>query len=145
MIRAVVQVEPIDMAATLASVEGGGAGAVASFSGFVREDDGIRELSLEHYPGMTEVVLHGLAEEAAKRWELQAVTVVHRVGPMTPGERIVLVVTAARHRHAALEACTFLIDRLKTEAPFWKRERSADGARWVDARDADSGAAERWR
>lgn len=145
MIRAVVQLEPIDVAATLASVEGGGAGAVASFSGFVREDDGVSELSLEHYPGMTEAVLHGLAEEAVARWQLKAVTVVHRVGPMTPGERIVLVATAARHRHAALEACTFLIDRLKTEAPFWKRERSADGPRWVEARDADSGAADRWR
>ena len=79
------------------------------------------------------------------RWQLQAVTVVHRVGPMAPGERIVLVATAARHRHAALEACTFLIDRLKTDAPFWKRERRADGASWVEARTGDDGAADRWR
>jgi molybdopterin synthase catalytic subunit len=145
MIRAIVQANPIDLAATLAGVEGADAGAVASFSGFVRADDGVSELALEHYPGMTEAVLHALAQEAAQRWQLQAVTVVHRVGPMTPGERIVLVATAARHRHAALEACTFLIDRLKTEAPFWKRERRSDGASWVEARDADSGAADRWR
>ncbi|MBB3911110.1 molybdenum cofactor biosynthesis protein MoaE [Sphingomonas desiccabilis] len=145
MIRAVVQSEPIDLAATLAAVEGSGSGAVASFSGFVREDDGVRELALEHYPGMTEAVLHGLAEEAVARWQLHAVAVVHRVGPMAPGERIVLVATAAPHRHAALEACAFLIDRLKTDAPFWKRERREEGARWVAARDRDAGAAERWR
>jgi molybdopterin synthase catalytic subunit len=145
MIRTIVQTEPIDLAATLATVEGNGTGAVASFSGFVREDDGVRELALEHYPGMTEAVLHRLAEEAAARWQLHAVTIVHRVGPMAPGERIVLVVTGAAHRHAALEACTFLIDRLKTEAPFWKRERGAEGERWVEARHIDAGAAERWR
>jgi molybdopterin synthase catalytic subunit len=145
VIRVSVQVEPIDLAATLASVEGKGSGAVASFSGFVREDDGVSELSLEHYPGMTEAVLRSLAEEAAARWQLHAVAVVHRVGPMGPGERIVLVATAAAHRHAALEACTFLIDRLKTEAPFWKRERRSDDARWVEARGGDSSAADRWR
>ncbi|MFZ3485375.1 molybdenum cofactor biosynthesis protein MoaE [Sphingomonas sp. 3-13AW] len=145
MIRAIIQAEPIDLAATLAAVESGGAGAVATFSGFVREDDGVRELSLEHYPGMTDAVLQTLAEEAVARWQLQAVTVIHRIGPMSPGERIVLVVTAAPHRHAALEACTFLIDRLKTDAPFWKRERRTEGARWVDARHGDTGAADRWR
>ena len=145
MIRALVQSEPIDLAATLAAVESSGSGAVASFSGFVREDDGVRELALEHYPGMTEAVLHSLAEEAVARWQLQAVAVVHRVGPMAPGERIVLVATAAPHRHAALEACAFLIDRLKTDAPFWKRERREDGSRWVAARDGDAGAADRWR
>lgn len=145
MIRALVQFEPIDLAATIAAVEGSGSGAVASFSGFVREDDGVRELALEHYPGMTEAVLHALAEEAVARWQLHAVAVVHRVGPMVPGERIVLVATAAPHRHAALEACAFLIDRLKTDAPFWKRERREEGARWVAARDGDAGAADRWR
>ncbi|MFV0622855.1 molybdenum cofactor biosynthesis protein MoaE [Sphingomonas sp. ac-8] len=145
MIRALVQTAPIDLGATLATVEGVGVGAVASFSGFVREDDGVSQLSLEHYPGMTEAVLHDLAQDAATRWQLNAVTVVHRVGPMAPGERIVLVATAAPHRHAALEACSFLIDRLKTDAPFWKRERRGDGDRWVEARHGDAGAADRWR
>ena len=144
MIRIVVTPAPIDTAAELAAVEVVGAGAVASFTGLVRADDGVGTLELEHYPGATEAALTALAEEATRRWLLAAVTVVHRVGPMHPGERIVLVATAAPHRSAALDACAYLIDRLKTDAPFWKRETRGGEARWVEARDTDDAAAARW-
>ncbi|MFD1786454.1 molybdenum cofactor biosynthesis protein MoaE [Sphingomonas floccifaciens] len=145
MIRVVVQREPIDVAVALAEIEADGAGAVASFTGLVRADDGVSILDLEHYPGMTEAALTALAQGAAVRWELLAVTIVHRVGPMAPGERVVFVATSARHRAAALESCASLIDRLKTEAPFWKREVTAEGSRWVEARGGDEDAAARWR
>ena len=144
MIRVSVQAEPIDLAAELTRVEASGAGGVATFSGHVRADDGVAVLELEHYPGVTEAALRSLAEAAAERWSLLAVSVVHRVGPMRPGERIVLVATAAAHRGAALEACAFLIDRLKTDAPFWKREMRGDEATWVEARAKDEAAAGRW-
>ena len=145
MIRVTVQRETIDVAAALAEVEADGAGAVASFTGLVRADDGVSILDLEHYPGMTEAALSALAEGAASRWDLVAVTIVHRIGPMAPGERVVFVATAALHRAAALDACASLIDRLKTEAPFWKREVTAQGSRWVEARGGDEDAAARWR
>ncbi|HEX8388831.1 MAG TPA: molybdenum cofactor biosynthesis protein MoaE [Sphingomonas sp.] len=144
MIRIVVAPDPIDVAAELARVERGDAGAVASFTGLVRADDGVELLELEHYPGATEAALTRLAEEAVRRWSLDAATIVHRIGPMRPGERIVLVATAAAHRAAALDACAFLIDRLKTDAPFWKRETRAGERRWVDARATDGAAAARW-
>jgi molybdopterin synthase catalytic subunit len=142
MIRAVVQAEPVDVAAELARLEP--AGAVASFTGAVRADDGVTALELEHYPGATEAALAALCEEAATRWALSGASVVHRVGAMMPGERIVFVGTASPHRQAALEACAFLIDRLKTDAPFWKCERRGDDARWVEARESDDHAAARW-
>ena len=144
MIRIVVGPEPIDLAAELASVEAAGAGAVATFTGLVRGDDHVELLELEHYPGATENALEALAKEAHARWSLLGATVVHRIGPMRPGERIVFVATAAPHRAAALDACAFLIDRLKTGAPFWKRETRGGQARWVKARDADDAAAARW-
>lgn len=144
MIRVVVSPEPIDAGAELAFAEVAGAGAVATFTGLVRGDDGVDELELEHYPGTTEAALRALAEEALDRWSLLGATIVHRVGPMRPGERIVFVATAAPHRAAALDACAFLIDRLKTSAPFWKRETRAGVARWVEARAADDQAAARW-
>lgn len=145
MIRVAVGPEPIDAGAELARVEAAGAGAVASFTGLVRADDGVECLELEHYPGATEAALTRLAEEARDRWALLAASVIHRVGRMRPGERIVFVGTAAAHRAAALDACAFLIDRLKTGAPFWKREVRAGGeARWVEARAADDQAAARW-
>jgi len=144
MIRVLLPTAPIDVAAELAALEAGGAGAVASFTGLVRRDDGVEALELEHYPGATDAALLKLAEAAAARWSLLAVTVVHRVGRMLPGERIVFVAAAARHRAAALEACAYLIDRLKTDAPFWKREETAEGARWVEARATDDHAARRW-
>ena len=144
MIRISVQTDTIDVAAELAAVERLGAGGIASFTGIVRADDGVTGLELEHYPGATEAALAKLAEEACTRWALLAATIVHRVGPMVPGDRVVLVVTAAAHRAPALEACAYLIDRLKTDAPFWKRETRGTEARWVEARDSDTAAAARW-
>jgi len=145
MIRVSVQPAAIDVASELAAVEASGAGGIASFTGLVRADDGVTELELEHYPGMTEAALTTLAEEARQRWGLLAVNVVHRIGRMAPGERIVFVATAAPHRAAALESCAFLIDKLKTGAPFWKRERRNGKARWVEIRGADQEAADRWQ
>lgn len=144
MIRILVSRDPIDLAAETIRVEGGDVGAVASFCGLVRADDGVDRLELEHYPGATEAALDGLARLASERWSLQAATIVHRVGPMEPGERIVLVLTAAPHRRDALDACAYLIDRLKTDAPFWKRETRGADARWVEARESDTAAAARW-
>ncbi len=144
MIRVVVQEAPIDMAAEHALAEAADAGAVASFTGLVRGDDGVTELALEHYPGATERALEALCAQAVERWRLARATVVHRVGPMVPGDRVVFVATTARHRGAALEACAFLIDRLKTGAPFWKRERRGSETRWVEARESDDLAAARW-
>ena len=139
-----IQQAQIDLAAELAALGGRGAGGVASFTGYVRADDGVTELTLEHYPGATERALAALIEEATARWRLIAARIVHRVGPMRPGEAIVFVATAAPHRQPALDACAFLIDRLKTDAPFWKRETRGDKARWVEARAADGHAARRW-
>jgi molybdopterin synthase catalytic subunit len=140
-----VQHENFDPATELAALEGLGGGAVASFTGIVRGDDGLIELTLEQYPAMTEAALGAIVEEARRRWPLLGATVIHRCGTLRPGERIVFVATASQYRAAALESCAFLIDWLKTKAPFWKHERFADGAgRWVEARDADDGAAARW-
>ncbi len=144
MIRVSIDPAPIDIGTELAGIEESGAGAIASFIGVVRGDDGVTRLELEHYPGMTEAVLCDLAEQAMARWSLHSAVIVHRVGPMEPGERIVLVATASGHRQAALDACAYLIDRLKTDAPFWKREHRGDAARWVDARASDDAAAARW-
>ncbi len=143
MIRVVVQKSPIDIMAEMVRVEGD-AGAVATFTGLVRADDGVETLDLEHYPGATEAALTKVAEGACVRWGLSAATIVHRVGPMHPGERIVFVAAASAHRGASLEACAYLIDRLKTDAPFWKRETRGAEASWVEARDADEAAAARW-
>ncbi len=143
MIRVVVQKSPIDIMAEMVRVEGD-AGAVATFTGLVRADDGVETLELEHYPGATEAALTKVAEGACVRWGLSAATIIHRVGPMHPGERIVFVAAASAHRGASLEACAYLIDRLKTDAPFWKRETRGAEASWVEARDADEAAAARW-
>ena len=150
MIRILVSPAPIDFVAEMALAEqASGAGAVATFTGLVRADAGVSGdvdvLELEHYPGATETALTLLAEEASARWQLGAATIVHRVGPMRPGERIVFTGAASAHRAAALEACAFLIDRLKTDAPFWKREVFGGQARWVEARETDDHAADRWR
>lgn len=118
-------------------------GAVVSFTGHVR-GGGISEMVLEHYPGMTEKALAEIEAEAHARWPLQGSVIIHRVGPLAPGARIVFVATASPHRAAAFEAAEFLMDYLKTKAPFWKKEQTAQGARWVDARDADDSAAARW-
>ncbi|MFA9440170.1 molybdopterin synthase catalytic subunit MoaE [Uliginosibacterium sp. sgz301328] len=124
-----------------------GAGAVASFVGVVRGGEGaeaIRAMTLEHYPGMTEKSLADIIEQAQGRWPLLGVRVIHRVGRLLPGDRIVFVGVASRHRGAAFEACEFVMDYLKTRAPFWKKEETAQGARWVDARESDDAAAARW-
>jgi molybdopterin synthase catalytic subunit len=144
MIRILVSNAVIDLAAEMAGVEAEGAGAVATFTGLVRADDGVGTLELEHYPGATEAALQMLAEMACTRWALLSATIVHRVGAMLPGERIVFVGVSAPHRSSALEACAFLIDRLKTDAPFWKRETRGGQKIWVKPRDSDDGAAARW-
>lgn len=145
MIIARVSEAPFDAGAELAALATTGAGGIASFTGVVRGDGGLVELFLEHHPGMTERLLGGMAQRAAERWDLLGATVLHRVGALAPGDPIVLVATAARHRGAALDACAALIDWLKTEAPFWKRERFANGhTAWVEARDGDAAAAARW-
>ena len=146
--RVLVQEAPFDLAAECAALTAGreDVGAVASFVGLCRADDGLSALVLEHYPGMTERAIAGIAAEACARWPLSGCTVVHRVGRLRPGEPIVLVLTASAHRAAALESCAFLIDWLKTGAPFWKREEFADGRgeRWVEAKAEDDAAAARW-
>ncbi len=122
-------------------------GAVVSFSGICRDsEDGksIAALTLEHYPGMAEAEIARHAETAMSRWPLNGLTVIHRVGRIMPGENIVLVLTASTHRQAAFEAAEFLMDYLKTNAPFWKREESAKGTSWIEARDHDDAAAARW-
>lgn len=120
-------------------------GGLATFLGVCRGDDGLAAMLLEHYPGMTERAIARIAAEAEARWPLTGCTVIHRVGRILPGEPIVLVLTASAHRAAALESCAFLIDWLKTRAPFWKREEFLDGAhRWVAAKAEDDAAAARW-
>jgi len=121
-------------------------GGVASFIGTVRGGgaDGIQSMTLEHYPGMTEQELGAIEAEANKRWKLEASLIVHRYGKLLPGERIVLVVTAASHRADAFAACEFLVDWLKTKAPFWKLEETPQGERWVESQASDDTAAKRW-
>ncbi len=147
MARIQVQEALFDVAAESAAMTAGrtDVGGVASFLGVCRGDDGLAAMVLEHYPGMTERALGRIAAEAEARWPLTGCTVIHRVGRILPGEPIVLVLTASAHRAAALESCAFLIDWLKTKAPFWKREEFADGdARWVAAKNEDDAAAARW-
>ncbi|MDO4904578.1 MAG: molybdopterin synthase catalytic subunit MoaE [Lautropia sp.] len=123
-------------------------GAVASFLGVVRDRNDGRSVSgmmLEHYPGMTEKSLTGICQRAAERWPLLGATVIHRVGPLQVGDQIVLVAVSSEHRDAAFDACRFIMDYLKTEAPFWKKEDTPAGSRWVDARDSDDQARARWQ
>jgi molybdopterin synthase catalytic subunit len=146
-----VQTEDFDIAREIEALAGGNhaIGAVASFIGKVRDLSGGEALScmtLEHYPGMTEKELEQIEAEAGRRFALTASTVVHRVGPLSPGDNIVLVIAAAPHRANALDACAFVMDYLKTSAPFWKKETLASGAaHWIDARDTDTAARERWQ
>jgi len=145
-----VQTENFDLAAEVAalSADNPAVGAVTSFVGLVRDindGDGVRTLTLEHYPGMTEKALAAIVAEAEARWPLLGVTVIHRVGELAPTDPIVLVAVAAGHRGEAFAACEFIMDYLKTQAPFWKKETTPDGARWVDARETDASAAARWQ
>lgn len=122
-------------------------GAVASFVGLVRdmnEGAGVSAMELEHYPGMTEKALEKIAAEARQRWDIYGVRVIHRVGKLAPGDQIVLVAVSSAHRGEAFAACEFVMDYLKTQAPFWKRESTPEGARWVEARESDDKAASRW-
>ena len=123
-------------------------GAVVTFSGLVRdfnEQPDVLALTLEHYPGMTEQALEQIAAEAAERWPLQVVQIIHRVGRLTPGDPIVLVAVASAHRQAAFDGCNFVMDFLKTRAPFWKKENTRHGDYWVSARNSDDAAARRWQ
>jgi molybdopterin synthase catalytic subunit len=145
-----IQSEPFDAGQELAAFLGGRTevGGVASFLGLVRDHHNgtpVLAMTLEHYPGMTERQMELIETEARRRWPLQDTLIIHRFGRMLPGEPIVLVLTASSHRAAALDACAFLIDWLKTKAPFWKLEETPEGERWVDARAGDDVAAERWR
>lgn len=144
-----VQAEPFDPGREMAGFAAGSgdAGGVASFLGLVRgrhQGSTVLAMTLEHYPGMTENALAGIEAEARRRWPLDDVLVIHRCGRMLPGEPIVLVLTASAHRAAALESCAFLIDWLKTKAPFWKLEETPEGERWVEARASDDAAARKW-
>ena len=141
-----VQEEDFDPSTELdaLSAERDDIGALVSFTGLVRGGD-VSEMELEHYPGMTEKALEEIEAEARERWPLQGVTIIHRVGALAPGARIVFVATASRHRAAAFEAAEYLMDFLKTRAPFWKKEATAEGDRWVDARETDDTAAARWK
>jgi len=145
-----VQREDFDVGAEIAALTAGRTdiGGVATFLGLVRDmagNDRISAMSLEHYPGMTEKMLAEIEAEARTRWPLDATLIIHRHGRLEPGDRIVLVATASAHRKAALESCEFLIDWLKTKAPFWKLEETGAGARWVAARESDDRAAARWQ
>ena len=142
-----VQEAPFDFGAEAAAfaAAGAGVGAVVTFTGLVRDDSGdLREMHIEHYPGMTERAIAAIAEEAAARWALGDVLVIHRFGAMTPGEMIMMVATAAPHRADAFAAAEFLMDYLKSRAPFWKKEVTARGASWVAATEADETALGRW-
>lgn len=141
-----VQSAPFDFGAESARfAQGDGqSGAVVTFLGLVRGTGGLSRMEIEHYPGMTERALAKIADEAAARWPLSDVLIIHRHGTLNPGEPIMMVATASRHRQAAFEAAEFLMDYLKSRAPFWKKEFGPDGAEWVAARDDDEAALRRW-
>ncbi|MBU1363564.1 MAG: molybdopterin synthase catalytic subunit MoaE [Gammaproteobacteria bacterium] len=145
-----VQEADFDLGAELLALRAADArvGALASFLGLVRDiNDGasVAEMTLEHYSGMTEKALEAIVAEAKGRWDIYDALVIHRVGPLKPCDQIVLVAVTSAHRGEAFAACEFIMDYLKTRAPFWKREATPQGARWVDARDADDSAAARWQ
>ncbi|NNJ66754.1 MAG: molybdenum cofactor biosynthesis protein MoaE [Boseongicola sp.] len=142
-----VQSAPFDMGAEVQAFTDGasGAGAIVTFSGLVRDEGGtLSAMEIEHYPGMTEKALEAIRTEAVTRWSLTDALVIHRYGPLKPGEQIMMVATAARHRADAFQAAEFLMDYLKSRAPFWKKEKGADGETWVAAKDADENALKRW-
>jgi molybdopterin synthase catalytic subunit len=142
-----IQTDDFDIGAEIAALREGRTdiGAVVSFTGSVRDADGtVTEMTLEHYPGMTEKELEKIEAEAQARWPLQASLIVHRTGTLKPGDNIVLVVTASAHRDAAFDAAKFLMDYLKTSAPFWKRESGPQGSQWVEAKARDNAATARW-
>ena len=144
-----VQAQDFDLSSEIAALRSGDArvGAIVSFVGTVRDMNAgasVAEMELEHYAGMTEQSIEKIVAQAGMRWPLYGATVIHRVGPLKPMEQIVLVACSAAHRGEAFAACEFIIDYLKTEAPFWKKEQTPEGARWVDARASDDVALEKW-
>jgi molybdopterin synthase catalytic subunit len=146
-----VQEDDFDLSSEVAALRKAdlGVGAVASFIGTVRDRHGgaageVQAMELEHYPGMTERAIEAMVEEARRRFDIRGVCIIHRVGRLQPGDQIVLVAVGSAHRGEAFSACEFLMDYLKTQAPFWKKETTPDGARWVDARVADDEALARW-
>jgi len=147
--RVSIRSDDFDLGAEVAALRqgGGGVGAVAAFIGTVRDrNDGavVQSLELEHYPGMTEAAIEAMIDEAMRRFEIRAARVVHRIGVLAPSAQIVLVAVTSAHRGEAFQACEFLMDYLKTQAPFWKKEAGPGGSRWVDARVADDAALARW-
>ena len=147
--RVSVRAEDFDLSAEVAALRAGdaGVGAVAVFVGTVRDRNGgagVATLELEHYPGMTEASIEAMIDEAMRRFEIRAARVVHRIGRLAPTDQIVLVAVTSSHRGQAFQACEFLMDYLKTQAPFWKKEAGEGGSRWVDARVADDRALARW-
>ena len=149
MARVSIQTADFDLSAEVAALraDDAGVGAIASFVGTVRSSNhglGVSAMALEHYPGMTERAIEAMIDEALQRFDIRAARVVHRIGRLAPGDQIVLVVVASAHRGSAFQGCEFLIDYLKTQAPFWKKETTPDGERWVDAREADDAALGRW-
>lgn len=152
-LRVTIQTADFDAGAEMAALRAAdhGVGAVACFVGTVRDREGaqgaagsIQAMELEHYPGMTERAIEGMIDAAMARFEIRAARVIHRVGPLLPGDQIVLVVVTSAHRGEAFQACEFLMDYLKTQAPFWKKETTPEGAHWVDARISDDQALARW-
>jgi molybdopterin synthase catalytic subunit len=144
-----IQTEDFDLSTEIAALRAGraGVGAVVSFIGTVRDINqgtGVSSLTLEHYPGMTDKSLQAIVAQAKSRWQLDEVLVIHRVGPLQPLDQIVLVAVTSAHRGEAFEACEFVMDWLKTRAPFWKKEATPQGERWVDARESEDAAAARW-
>jgi molybdopterin synthase catalytic subunit len=144
-----VQTEDFDLSTEVAALRANDprTGAVVSFVGVVRDfndGSGVAEMELEHYPGMTEKALEDIVAQARKRWDLFNVLVIHRVGPLKPLDQIVLVAVSSAHRGEAFAACEFIMDYLKTQAPFWKKEQTPSGARWVDARATDDAALQKW-
>jgi molybdopterin synthase catalytic subunit len=147
--RVSIQTADFDLGAEVAALRATdpGVGAVASFVGTVRDRNdglGVSSMELEHYPGMTEKAIEAMIDEALRRFDIRAARVIHRVGPLAPLDQIVLVVVTSAHRGSAFQACEFLMDYLKTQAPFWKKEHTPQGARWVDARVSDDAALARW-
>lgn len=156
--RISVQTGPFDLATEYEALreQAGDAGAIVTFTGLVREiydpanDSGgeggaVQSLFLEHYPGMTEKCLQDILEQARQQWPLLAATIIHRVGELLPGDQIVMVGTASAHRHAAFESAQFMMDYLKSKAPFWKKQSTGQGTRWVESRQSDADAIKRWQ
>ena len=149
MARVAIQTDDFDLGAEVAALRAadGGVGAVASFIGTVRDRNdgsGVSRMELEHYPGMTERAIEAMIDQAMQRFDIRSARVIHRVGPLEVGDQIVMVAVSSAHRGQAFQACEFLMDYLKTQAPFWKKEHTPEGARWVDARSADDAALQRW-